>query len=84
MASTEMNHWREGRSLLEVTAGALAYASLGERWYVERLIGGKVLISGQVQCSITIYYAHPVRGGGILWWKWRWRQKGKLVQIVRK
>ena len=76
----------EGRSLSDATSGATTDVSLEVRWSTERIGGGNSLVISWGQCGLTISYALPGRGGGVLRWGRRQGRgrKGKLVHIVIK
>ena len=69
---------------MEAVEDATTGAYLEAYWLAERISGGEGLFISWGRCGLTISYAHPGRGGGILCWWRRHRQKRNLAQIVRK
>ena len=68
--ATNRQSWGKSRPSSEPAAVAATYASTEVRWSEDRLSEGEGLVSGRGICGITISYARPGQGGGVLcWWK---------------
>ena len=68
---------------MDAVIGTRADVSTEARWLAEHLGVGEGLFRGWERHIITLYYAYPGRGCGVLNRWWRRMQKGKLSQIVR-